>query len=104
MSDKRRRITAKRKQEIVMRMLRGEPLDILSRELDIPADKLTKWREAFIQAGIEGLKTKPDSPQAAENQMLKQIIGEKSVEIELLYQKVHKLEAGLLPKRKRSKK
>jgi hypothetical protein len=36
--------------------------------------------------------------------MLKQIIGEKSVEIELLYQKVHKLEAGLLPKRKRSKK
>lgn len=104
MSKKRRRITAKMKQEIVLRMLRGEALDILSRELDIPAEKLTRWRETFIQAGIEGLKTKPNSPEANENRMLKQIIGEKSVEIELLYQKVDKLEAGLLPKSKRSKK
>ena len=30
--------------------------------------------------------------------MLKQMIGEKSMEIELLYQKVEKLEAGLHPK------
>ena len=104
MSQKRRRITAKMKQEIVLRMLRGEALDILSRELDISAKKLTRWREAFIQGGIENLKTKPNSPEAAENQMLKQITGEKSVEIELLYQKGHKLEAGLLPKSKRSKK
>ena len=104
MSKKRRRITAKMKQEIVLRMLRGEALDILSRELDIPAEKLTRWRETFIQAGIEGLKTKPNSREANENRMLKQIIGEKSVEIELLYQKVDKLEAGLLPKSKRSKK
>ena len=43
MSKKRRRITAKMKQEIVLRMLRGEALDILSRDLDIPAEKLTKW-------------------------------------------------------------
>ena len=104
MSKKRRRITANMKQEIVMRMLRGEALDILSRELDIPAEKLTRWRETFIQGGIESLKTKPNSPEATENRMLKQIIGEKSVEIELLYQKVDKLEAGLLPKSKRSKK
>ena len=104
MSKKRRRITANMKQEIVLRMLRGEALDILSRELDIPAEKLSRWRETFIQAGIEGLKTKPNSPEANENRMLKQIIGEKSVEIELLYQKVDKLEAGLLPKSKRSKK
>ena len=98
MSQKRRRMTANMKQEIVMRMLRGEALDILSRELDIPAEKLTRWRETFIQAGIERLKTKPNSPEANENRMLKQIIGEKSAEIELLYQKVHKLEAGLYPK------
>ena len=98
MSKKRRRITANMKQEIVLRMLRGEALDILSRELDIPAEKLTRWRETFIQAGIESLKTKPNSPETTEKRMLKQIIGEKSVEIELLYQKVDKLEAGLHPK------
>ena len=53
MSEKRRRITAKRKQEMVLRLLRGEPLDVLSREFDIPAEKLTKWREAFLNAGLE---------------------------------------------------
>ena len=53
MSQKRRRITAKRKQEIVLRILRGEALDILSRELDIPAEKLTRWREAFWAYPVE---------------------------------------------------
>ena len=62
MSQKRRRNTAKKKQEIVLRMLRGESLDILSRELDIPAEKLTRWKEAFLQGGLENLKTKPNSP------------------------------------------
>ena len=32
------------------------------------------------------------------------MVGEKSMEIELLYQKIDKLEAGLLPKSKKSKK
>ena len=98
MSEKRRRITAKRKQEMVLRLLRGETLDALSREFDIPAEKLTKWRDVFLYSGLEGLKDKPTSPINTENQMLKQMIGEKSMEIELLYQNVEKLEAGLHPK------
>jgi transposase-like protein len=47
MLEKRRRITAKTKRKIVLRMFRGEALGILSRELDIPDDRLTKWKEAF---------------------------------------------------------
>ena len=104
MSEKRRRITAKMKLEIVVRMFRGESLDILSREIDIPAERLTKWKEAFIKGGIENLKTKPNSAEIIENKMLKEMIGEKSMEIELLYQKIDKLEAGLLPKSRKSKK
>lgn len=103
MSQKRRRITAKRKQEIVLRLLKGEALDVLSRECDVPAEKLTKWRDTFLQGGLENLKDKPSSPKETENRMLKQIIGEKSMEIELLYQKVEILEAGLRPKKKRSR-
>ena len=80
MSQKRRRITAKRKQEIVLRMLRGEALDILSREFDIPAEKLTRWREAFIKGGMENLKTKPGSVQEKENRMLKEKVGEMTME------------------------
>ena len=104
MSQKRRRITAKRKQEMVLRLLKGETLDALSREFDVPAQKLTKWRDTFLQGGLENLKEKPSSPIDSENRMLKQMIGEKSMEIELLYQKVDKLEAGLRPKSKRSRK
>ena len=104
MSEKRRRITAKMKLEIVVRMFRGESLDILSREIDIPAERLTKWKEAFIKGGIENLKIKPNSPEIIENKMLKEMIGEKRMEIELLYQKIDKLEAGLLPKSRKSKK
>ena len=104
MSEKRRRITAKMKLEIVVRMFRGESLDILSREIDIPAERLTKWKEAFIKGGIENLKIKPNSPEIIENKMLKEMIGEKSMEIELLYQRIDKLEAGLLPKSRKSKK
>ena len=104
MSEKRRRITAKMKLEIVVRMFRGESLDILSREIDIPAERLTRWKEAFIKGGIENLKIKPNSPEIIENKMLKEMIGEKSMEIELLYQKIDKLEAGLLPKSRKSKK
>ena len=76
---------------------------MLSRECDVPAEKLTKWRDTFLQGGLENLKDKPASPKETENRMLKQIIGEKTMEIELLYQKVEILEAGLRPKKKRSR-
>ena len=86
-----------------MRLLKGEALDVLSRECDVPAEKLTKWRDTFLQGGLENLKDKPSSPKETENRMLKQMIGEKSMEIELLYQKVEILETGLRPKKKRSR-
>ena len=68
-------------------------MDALSREFDVPAEKLTKWRDAFLNAGLEGLKDKPRSPINTENQMLKQMIGEKSMEIELLTVLMSKLNA-----------
>src|SRR5207248_8822423 len=37
----------------------GEALDLLSRALGIPAARLTTWREAFLDAGQEALKTQP---------------------------------------------
>ena len=66
--------------------------------------KAHKMERYLLQGGLENLKDKPTSPINTENQMLKQMIGEKSMEIELLYQKVEKLEAGLPPKHKRSRK
>ena len=46
-----KRWSAKRKQEVVLRLLRGESLDALSRETDVPAGDLSSWRDEFLEAG-----------------------------------------------------
>ena len=78
-----------------MRMFRGEALDIISRELDIIAERLTIWKEAFTQGAIKNLKIKPNPTENQENRMLQEMVGEKSIEIESLYQKIDKSEARL---------
>ena len=40
----------------MLRLRRGEALDLLSRELGIPAARLAAWREAFLDIGQEALK------------------------------------------------
>jgi transposase len=53
------RWSARRKQEVVLRLLRGESLDALARETGQAAGVISSWREAFLEAGQEGLKTRP---------------------------------------------
>ena len=45
------RWSARRKEELVMRLLRGESLDLLARESGQPAGRIAKWREEFLAAG-----------------------------------------------------
>jgi hypothetical protein len=40
----------------VLRLLRGESLDALARDLRQPAGRIAAWREEFLAAGREGLK------------------------------------------------
>ena len=49
--NERGRWTSWRKQEVVLRILRGEDLDSLSRELGVTAARLAEWRDAFLAAG-----------------------------------------------------
>jgi len=53
------RWSARRKQEVVFRLLRGEGLDVLARETGQAAGAIAGWREEFLAAGHEGLKTRP---------------------------------------------
>src|SRR4051794_9186057 len=53
------RWSARRKQEVVLRLLRGESLDALARETGQAAAAISGWREAFLEAGQEGLKSRP---------------------------------------------
>ena len=78
------RWSAGRKREVVLRLLRGESLDGLSRELGVEIYRLEAWREQAL-AGLElGLKDRSGEPLAAELDAAKRHIGELSMEVELL--------------------
>jgi transposase len=53
------RWSARRKEEVVLRLLRGESLDALARETGQAAGTISGWREEFLAAGREGLKSRP---------------------------------------------
>lgn len=80
----RGRFSVKRKAEAVLRLLRGEELDVLSRELGVTAATLSGWRDAFLSAGQAGLKTRKPSPEADEARELKTLIGELTIDNEAL--------------------
>ena len=53
------RWSARRKEQVVLRLLRGGSLDLLAREAGQPAGRIAAWREEFLAAGREGLKSRP---------------------------------------------
>jgi transposase len=52
------RWSANKKLDVVLRLLRGEKLEEVSRQVGIEAHRLAAWRDEFLDAGKEGLKGK----------------------------------------------
>jgi transposase len=50
------RWSANKKMDVVLRLLRGEKFEELSRELGVEAHRIAAWRDEFLDAGKEGLK------------------------------------------------
>jgi len=88
------RFSARRKVEIVLRLLRGEDLELLSRELGVTAARLSKWREQFLSAGRAVLKKRPQDARDLEIARLHQKLGEVTMDNELLEKKIEHLEDG----------
>jgi transposase-like protein len=78
-----RRFSARRKREAITRLLRGETLDALARELGVTAATIADWREAFLYAGEAALKTRGPTPQDAEIRQLKEALGDMAMRLEL---------------------
>jgi predicted RNase H-like nuclease (RuvC/YqgF family) len=97
------RFSARQKMEVVLRLLRGEALDLLSRELGIPAARLATWRETFLDAGQEALKKQPLDSRDREIGRLREKLGESTMAMELLREKIGRLETNrpLRPRRSR---
>src|SRR5436305_13057739 len=80
----RRRMSAGRKREAVLRLLRGENLELVSRGLGVTAAELSGWRGAFLAAGEASLKSRPAAARDAEIGRLKEQVGELTIANELL--------------------
>ena len=89
-----RRMTAGRKRDAVLRLLRGEPLEIVARELAVTAADLSAWRDAFLEAGAASLKARARDDRDEKVDRLQSKLGEVLMDKELLYAKVDRLEAG----------
>lgn len=98
-----RRMTARRKQEAVLRVLRGEPLEILARELRVTVAELSGWRDAFLEAGTASLKSRPRDDRDDRIAQLQAKLGAVTMDNELLYEKVARLEGGRPLGRRRSR-
>jgi transposase-like protein len=92
--DGRGRWSAKRKFAAVLRLLRGEDLETLSRELGVTAATLSGWREQFLEGGAANLKAREVDVDNEETQRLKSLVADLSMSNELLREKIHRMEAG----------
>jgi transposase-like protein len=92
--DGRGRWSAKRKFAAVLRLLRGEDLETLSRELGVTAATLSSWRDQFLEGGAANLKAREVDVDDEETQRLKSLVADLSMSNELLREKIHRMEAG----------
>src|SRR5688500_12771199 len=82
----RPRWSAGKKTDAVLRLLRGEPLEALSRELGVEAHRLAAWRDDLLESGKQGLKgQRPDrSPEDRQLREAERKIGQLTLENEIL--------------------
>lgn len=96
-----KRISARLKEEVVLRLMRGEDLDLLSRELGVPAARISGWRDTFLAAGKSVMKRRSSDARDEEVMRLRAKLGEITMRNELLEEKIDHLEGGRpLPRRR----
>jgi len=76
------RWSVQRKTEVVVRLLRGEALDAVSRESQVPAHELESWKRVFLDTGSRGLRTRAETEER-ELTLARAKIGELMMRLEL---------------------
>lgn len=74
--------------------MRGESLDVVSRDLGVPAYRLSQWRDRALLGAQSALKDQERDARDEEIARLKAKVGEITMANELLYAKIDKLEGG----------
>ena len=84
MSKKRKRRSVSIKEQAVMRLFRGEDMELVSRETGFTMHELKQWRDKFTLAGKESLKSHPKDVRDKAIEQRDQLIARQALEIEIL--------------------
>src|ERR671939_112282 len=88
------RMSRQRKTAAVLRLLRGEDLETVSRSLGVTAATLSGWRDAFLAAGEAALTSKPTRGEDLQSERLTAKLGAALIERDLRNEKIAILEAN----------
>ena len=95
------RMSRQRKSAAVLRLLRGEDLETVSRELGVTAATLTGWHDAFLAGGEAALTSRAATGEELEGERLKAKLGAALIERDLLHERIALLQADRPLARKR---
>src|SRR5215213_8693547 len=90
------RMSRQRKSAAVLRLLRGEDLETVSRELGVTAATLSGWHDAFLAAGEAVLTSRAATGEELESERLKAKLGAALIERDLLQERSPFWRAGAL--------
>ena len=90
MSGEVQRWGKRRKLEVVLRLLSGESLEDVSREVGVEISRLEKWRGKGVRGLEEGLREREGDPIQVALDEANRRIGELSMENELLREKARR--------------
>ena len=90
----RGRWSSRREAEVVLRVLRGEDLDALSRELKVTAGALARWHHECLVSGQAAVKSRPADGCDDELARLRAKVGELTMHNELLLERARRAETG----------
>src|SRR3954465_12230967 len=88
------RMSRQRKSAAVLRLLRGEDLETVSRELGVTAETLRGWYDSFLAAGEAALTSRAATGEELKSERLKAKLGAALIARDLLNEKIARLEAG----------
>ena len=99
-SGERGRFSSQRKTAAVLRLIRGEDLELVSRELGVTAATLAGWRDDFLAGGQAALKSRPADDRDEEIARLRAKVGELTMDNELLTQRC-RADRPFVPRRRK---
>ena len=77
------RWSTKAKTEVILRLFRGEGVDGVSREIQVPVHEIETWRKDFLESGQAGLKKRSGDPEERALKQTQAKVGELTMKLEL---------------------